>query len=94
MESLGERIKVLREDRGWTQKELAQRSRITKSAISFYELGERKPSCDVLRILSRVFRVTSDYLLGMEKTSSLSLDGLSENDKRLICELVASLANK
>ncbi len=60
---LGARIAALRRDAGWSQAELASRLRVSASAIGMYEQGRREPSADSLVALSRIFGVTTDYLL-------------------------------
>lgn len=39
----GRRIKQLREAKGWTQEELAERSGVSAQAVSHYETGRRSP---------------------------------------------------
>ena len=61
---LGERIRKLRTERGWSQRDLARRASIaSKSVISYYELGERFPTYETLLRLADVFGVSTDYLL-------------------------------
>ncbi len=60
---LGARIAALRRDAGWSQAELGRRLRVSASAVGMYEQGRREPSADTLVTLSRVFGVTTDYLL-------------------------------
>ncbi len=60
---LGARIAALRRDAGWSQAELAGRLGVSASAIGMYEQGRREPSADSLVALSRIFGVTTDYLL-------------------------------
>ncbi|HJE82949.1 LexA family protein [Megasphaera stantonii] len=66
----GKRLKALRENAGFTQKELADLVSLTPKAISFYELGEREPTGEVLISLSKIFNVTTDYLLGNDTSTS------------------------
>ena len=94
MYELGEKVRNLRETRGWSQAELAKRAGITKSAISTYEQGIRTPSTDVLFSLAKAFCVSADYLLGLTAHRVVELDGLSEHDEALIRELIASLKKK
>lgn len=61
----GQRLKELRVQAGMTQLQLAQRMGVTKSVVSFYELQERTPSPDILVKLSGIFKVSTDYLLGL-----------------------------
>ena len=60
--SLHERIKRLRQERGWTQAEVAEKVSIHQKQISTYERGVTSPSTDVLIKLAEVFDVTLDYL--------------------------------
>ena len=61
---IGTRIKQLRLEKDITQKDLADFLGVTPKAISFYELGQRMPSNDVILKLAQKFGVTTDYLLG------------------------------
>ena len=67
---LGQRIKQLRQDNDITQKELADFLGVTPKAVSFYELGQRMPSHEMLLKLAQKFRVSTDYLLGNEETAT------------------------
>jgi len=60
---LGARIAALRRAAGWNQAELAQRLRISPSAVGMYEQGRREPSGEMLVRLARVLGVSVDYLL-------------------------------
>ena len=60
---LGARIASLRQGRGLSQAELAQRLNISTSAVGMYEQGRREPSVDTLIALAREFGVSLDYLL-------------------------------
>ena len=53
---------------------------MTKSAISSYENGSRLPSYDILIKISRIFKVSTDYLLGCvdEKSQVVDVSGLSD----------------
>lgn len=51
--AFGEKLRELRKRNKLTQKELASMIGITKSVVSFYELGDRTPSPDILRKLAQ-----------------------------------------
>lgn len=57
------RIKMLREEFGYTQQELANKLESSKSVIGLYESGTRKPSLEVLIKLSEIFNCSIDYIL-------------------------------
>ena len=81
MVDIGNKIKALRVSQKITQNEFATRLGVTKSAISSYENGSRLPSYDILIKISRIFKVSTDYLLGCvdEKAQSVSVSGLTES---------------
>ncbi|WP_446897479.1 helix-turn-helix domain-containing protein [Clostridium sp. LBM24168] len=62
------RLKELRLKKGLTQKELAEKLNMQNTAISKYELNERKPDIDTLNQLANFFNVSADYLLGNADT--------------------------
>ncbi len=71
---VSQRLRDLRIRRGWSQQELAEKARVTKSAISMYENGQRDPNNDTLELFADIFNVTTDYLLGREEGSIYYLD--------------------
>ncbi len=94
MVEFGQRLRSLRKEKHLTQQQLATLIGTRNSIISFYEVGDRIPSPDVIIKLSQVLHVSSDYLLGIEKNESLDISGLSESDKSLVRSLVDSLREK
>jgi transcriptional regulator with XRE-family HTH domain len=64
--TMGQRIKRLRERRGWDQSELATRAGVKQSILSRIEGGSRtNPTADIVRRLARALGCTADYILGM-----------------------------
>lgn len=61
--ALGERIKTLRKEHGWSQTDLATRIGADAGQISRYENGKITPSADVIIRLAETFDVSCDYLL-------------------------------
>ena len=66
-ESFGDRIKRHRTSNKMTQQEFAKRLGVTGAAVSTYENGTRYPSLDILVKISKIFGITVDELLGVEK---------------------------
>lgn len=70
MEGLGAQIKYLRVKKGITQEELAIAIGATKSSISNYESGRRKPSNEAIHAIAKVLEVPkeefSDYMYAKE----------------------------
>ena len=63
MASLGERIKARRQERGWTQEELARRAGISKGFLSDLENGKQRVGADTLLDVGRVLGASLDYLM-------------------------------
>ena len=93
MVDFGQRLRTLRLQEALTQQQLAERLGLTKSVISAYETDLRLPSYDVLLKLSRIFKVSTDYLLGVSARtdSTLDLSGLTDAQKSALRQLVDSL---
>ena len=60
---LGVRIAVLRRNAGMSQQELAQRLKISPSAVGMYEQGRREPSVQLLSNMANLFGVSIDFLV-------------------------------
>ena len=58
------RIKELRQQKGWNQVDLADRLKVGKNTISRYESEKRQLDPDTILRLCDLFGVTADYLLG------------------------------
>ena len=86
-----ERIKALREARGWTQAELARRINITRNGVNSWEQGLSIPSPACLVDLSKVFSVSTDYLLGVERLETVNVTGLDEKDVAMLAQLADRL---
>ena len=55
-------IRELREDRGWTQLELAKRLGVTPVTVYNSERGKYEPTASKLRQIARVFEVSMDSI--------------------------------
>lgn len=94
MVDFGKRLKELRKQAGMTQAQLATKLGITKSVVSYYELSERTPSPEVLRDIAIIFRVSADYLLGIERGKTIDVSDLSDEDVALLLATVEALRGK
>lgn len=93
----GKIISDLREQKGWAQKDLAEKSGISRVMIGKYERGEAVPSLDAAKKIAKAFDVTLDYLAG--ETSDMAFDRrtverfqdleqLEENKKLTLYDLI------
>lgn len=94
MVDFGNTLKTLRLRNEMTQAQLAQKLDLTKSVISAYETGLRLPSYDVLLHISQIFKVSTDYLLGVEQHQKLDLSGLSREEIDALQNLINAMKKK
>lgn len=92
--SLGEKIRELRIAKKMSQKDLAEKIGIAKSVISFYESNDRCPSYPVLKEIAKIFNVTTDYLLDVERERTVNVSGLSEEDIAAVTTVIEALKRK
>ena len=65
METFCKRIRELRIESGFTQKELADKLQTSNSAVCDWEKGRTQPDLQTLVQIAALFGVTTDYLLGV-----------------------------
>ena len=92
--TVGQRLSELREAKKISQEQLAKIVGVARTTISAYEIDMRQPSYDVLASLARVFRVSTDYLLGLDGRRAIVVEGLTEPEIEAIDTLVALMAEK
>ena len=63
---LGQRLKELREERGLTQKEVADALNIHSVTYLHYEKDQREPPLSLLADMAKFYGESVDYLLGLE----------------------------
>ena len=86
-----DRIRALREARGWTQAELARRLNNTRNGVNSWEQGLSMPSPACLFDLAKLFSVSTDYLLGVERLEMVNVTGLDEKDVAILVQLADRL---
>lgn len=91
---IAQRIKKLRELKGMTQTELAKQLGITRSSVNAWEMGISVPSTQYVVELSQLFKVSTDYILGVDASASVSIAGLTEKDIQVVHVLVDHLKSK
>ncbi|MFZ4897298.1 helix-turn-helix domain-containing protein [Enterococcus durans] len=78
--NFGERLKQLRNSRGWTQSQFGEKINVTKASISGYENGTRSPDKETLVKIAEIFNVSVDYLLGRTDNPNPSTSDISDAD--------------
>lgn len=67
METFNEKLKQLRNGMNLSQKQIAEKLGITRSAYANYEQGTREPDFETLKKICFLFDCTSDYLIGKDE---------------------------
>jgi len=62
---IGDRIRLIREQRGLTRQQLAEKIGTSVGIIYFYEKNRKIPSAEILKRIAEAFNVSTDYLLGL-----------------------------
>lgn len=83
-----ERIKMLREQYHLSQAELTKKLNIARASVLTWENQTSTPAMKHIILMSKLFRVSTDYLLEVDNKRMLSLDGLSEEEIAIICGLL------
>lgn len=60
---LADKIIALRKQKGWSQEQLAEQLDISRQSVSKWESGNSIPDLDKIVKLSKLFHVSTDYLL-------------------------------
>ena len=94
MVDCSEKLKALREARGLTQLQVADRIGISKAMISAYETASKAPSVDVLIRLSRLYGVSIDYLVCVNSPKSLDVSDLDDDTIAHLSALVEKLRSQ
>lgn len=78
------RIKALRIKHNLTQKELSRIMNVSVVSIGCWENGSKSPSMDAIISLSKIFNVSTDYLLGIVLKPEEDVLLLSQSEKSLL----------
>lgn len=81
---LGDKIMNLRKKNSWSQEELAEKLGVSRQSISKYESAQAVPDMEKILKLSRIFGVTTDYLIKDEIEDLEFSEEDFEEDKKLI----------
>lgn len=93
--SFGSRLKKLRTEKNFSQKQVASDMGISITTISQYESDSRFPNKEMLKRLCKYYQISSDYLLGLTDIKHAPLSKEEAKEKMmmskqmdLICDLI------
>ena len=73
-------ILKLRTEKGLSQEELAEKIHVTRQAVSRWETGETVPNTETLKLLSKLFDVSINTLLGSPRILICQCCGMPLDD--------------
>ena len=91
---VADRIKFLREQMQLTQTDLSKKLGITRSSVNAWEMGISIPSTQYIVELANIFSVSTDYLLNVHSSATVSVRGLTDGDVKIVCGLIEYLRSK
>lgn len=83
MKKFGKKLKECRKQLSINQTTLGNMVGLSQDIISLYEKGTSEPSQDVLIAFSKIFNVTTDYLLGLEDENQALSKNISNTEFNL-----------
>ena len=89
-----DRIKLLRQENDMTQSDLARILGITRSSVNAWEMGISVPSTQYIIEMSRIFHVSTDYIMDVDTYATLSIKGLDDDEIRMVHALIEHFRNK
>ena len=85
---IADRIKILREKSGYSQSQLAKQLNISRAAVNAWEMGLNIPSTQYVIELARIFKTSTDYLLGVNSNLQFNANELSDEEKEIVLKLL------
>ena len=85
-EKFNENLKIARERKGISQKDMAESIGVAKSTYSLYESGNREPNVQTIKKIADVLNVSADELLGLNEepiTLAAHFDGDEYTEEEL-----------
>lgn len=91
---IADTIKALRQRAELTQSELAKKLNITRSSVNAWEMGISIPSTQYIVELAQIFKVSTDYILGMSNDNIINIASLTEEQTKIIFSLIKYFNNE
>ncbi|MBA4543963.1 MULTISPECIES: helix-turn-helix domain-containing protein [Thermoactinomyces] len=88
MSILGDRLRLARKRKGWTQAQLASALGVKESTVNRYENGGRQPDFEQLTNIANLLEVSLEYLAGRSENPKIPE---RENDKDHVFDEIDTL---
>ena len=85
---ISERIKELRARSNMSQVKLAKGLNVSRSTVNAWEMDLSMPTIKYVIEMSKLFNVTSDYILELDNSNVISLSTLNEKQVKAIMNII------
>ena len=85
---VADKIKFLREKLGYSQSQLAKQLKISRAAVNAWEMGINIPSTKYIVKLAKIFKTSTDYLLGINTNLQFNVNELTDEEKEIVLKLL------
>ena len=85
-------LRKLREEKGFTQKQFAEKCNLSTSSYNQYETGKRQPDLEILKIIAKNLETSIDQIVGIETENDELNEYLEELKNRSEMRMLFSLA--
>ncbi len=82
MDIFQQRLRDLRKEKKFTQKEFADKLQTTDDSIFSWEKGRSEPSIEMIRRICAIFNISADYLIGLENDDGSRIESSYEFEYR------------
>lgn len=89
---LNEKLLELRKKKGLSQMELAEELKVSRQAISRWEVGSAVPSIENLKCLGKLYGVSMDYLINDEETATMEQELAAQQQQKQPASRAAKIA--
>ena len=90
----GLRLKKLRDAKGLSQKELAQKLGVSKGTVYRYENNTQSPSLENAAKLALLLDTSLDYLAGLDNALTIQLPDLNEEERNALMAFIRIFVQK
>ena len=92
--NIADRIRYLRDKTGLTQTDIANKLGISRSAVNSWEMSLTSPSLANLVEMSKIFKVSLDYLVSASDKMLVDISDLSAEEREVVLRLISCLQCK
>lgn len=91
---ISDRIKELRARNNMSQTKLAKALNVSRSTVNAWEMDLSMPTIKYVIEMTKIFKVTSDYILELDNSNMININNLSKKQVRVILQIIECFNNK